>query len=602
MLFRRLGQLRRFIAGLSLSACLTAGAQAQDVNSQAPHNTHLLNAKTDLHFVADGTTNNQALLPVLMGLKNSPTVHFPAGTYNIGCPSQITTAASAISLEGDAEGQTVLRLASGCTLSADLFHWNGVSGFHIQQLTVDCNSANIKNHTIFGLYAYNGNMGDATIRQVKIDNCTPPDASTPSGSLITLAAAAGYTMSTVSILNNNLTFNGPMTTGVNNFLNFAENYPRNPGIINKAIVIGNRFANCGNQMSGNNFKILYNDFNGRGMYFPGLQASSPYTGNSNHVIIGNDFHNFTTIRDVDGGAAVGMEFGALHSVIMGNNCYKTGGNCIAHYGAYNLIEGNISVDGGQVTAPHAGNENCAFTNNLASGKMYGHDSQWIGNVAYDDQTSPTQLNGYCEYVISSGGKPTNISFQGNHFTGYLGGQAFLLQHPWPSDWMPLGSVSVSNAAALQLTGIDPSFGAYQLSCTGLYPNTNGGALQLQVGEGAHSTWQHGIYTNAGYNIPESTGTLATFDSHTTAFMITGGLGAASPDAATVLLATFDALGATAVHHKINWQLSFVDSVSQSTNSLHGGGSYNGDTNAVTGLQLLASSGHITGKCTLYGRL
>jgi hypothetical protein len=565
-----------------------------------------INAVKDLGFVGGGTINNAALLPFLFGRTDGATVYFPAGIYNIGCPSSITTAASGISLVGDGEQRSVLQLSAGCTFGSDLFHWDGVSGFSISNIGLDCNSANILGFKMLGLFAYSSGMSDATISNTKISNCTPPGNSTPTAGLILMAAAGGFTMSNVNITNNDLSFKTPMTTSVYNCVVLTTNALTSAGFISRSAITGNRCANAGMQIDGDHLAILNNDMSGRGFFFPGLQSGAGYATNSNHVVQGNNFHDGTTLHDLDSSAAVGMEFGGTRSLISGNTCYKMGGTCIAHFGADNLIVGNVSADGGQVTTPVVGNENCGFTTDFQSGKNFGHDTQWVNNVTYDDQGSPTQLNGYCDVVISSGGTTSNISFQGNHFSAYTGGQEFLLTHPWPSDWMTLGNVNTSAAslAAIEFTNIDPSFGHYRITCSGVYPNTSTSQILLRVGEGATPTWQSAAsYVSVGYNIPVSSGTLATFNfASGTSFSISGGLGGLSPTPGAILTVDFDALGLTGGHHTAGWHYDFVDSTSTGQNTLAGSGNWGGDTNAVTGLQLFSSSGNILGNCALDGKL
>jgi hypothetical protein len=164
----------------------------------------------------------------------------------------------------------------------------------------------------------------------------------------------------------------------------------------------------------------------------------------------------------------------------------------------------------------------------------------------------------------------------------------------------IGTQTASNSAALTFTGL-PVFAYYRLTCSALVPATDTVYADLQFGEGATPTWQTAGYRwTYNYQATASSGGNSNSGSGGTSAIQLGG---AATNTASYggfsLTARLDNLASTT-------QQKSVDFVTRLFNGSdyyeeEGIAYYTGDTNAVTGLQLLMSSGNITsGQCSLYG--
>jgi len=161
----------------------------------------------------------------------------------------------------------------------------------------------------------------------------------------------------------------------------------------------------------------------------------------------------------------------------------------------------------------------------------------------------------------------------------------------------------SSAASLSFTGLDTnSYKSWRLECRDITP-VNATTVGLQVGEGSTPTWETGssyaynaIYSASGGTPAASTST-------------TGGAILVSPDNLdnsqgepsmwSVDLSDL-AYGTSTTHKTMKWTFGYYKSgVGMATSN--GAGYWGGDTNSITAVRLIATSGNIVGSCTLTGR-
>ena len=163
---------------------------------------------------------------------------------------------------------------------------------------------------------------------------------------------------------------------------------------------------------------------------------------------------------------------------------------------------------------------------------------------------------------------------------------------------------VANGATIPFTGLAGNV-KYRLSCHGLQLATNGNHFLLQIGEGATPTWETGgnywfanFTVNSASNATSATSSQSAaainLDFNTSALVI-----GANGNYNAAYEFDFGDLAATGYKPFV-----FTGSWWSTTPSLQpewGSGAWHGDTNAITAVQLVGSSGNITGTCNLYQR-
>src|SRR5271166_6273368 len=187
-----------------IGAVATAGTAWE---SLAQYQGEFMSA-TALGFVGDGATDNTAAVGRLFALTGSQRVYFPPGTYMLtACPSATWTAASAISLVGAGRGTTMIRFPPGCTLTTDVFVWDGKSGVTISDLTFDMNFPAIlpdSNHNFIDIYTTAGDVTGFVVDRISIINGNP-------GLYMIAPYAAGHALNGLVISNNYLEFANPVS-------------------------------------------------------------------------------------------------------------------------------------------------------------------------------------------------------------------------------------------------------------------------------------------------------------------------------------------------------------------------------------------------------
>lgn len=163
--------------------------------------------------------------------------------------------------------------------------------------------------------------------------------------------------------------------------------------------------------------------------------------------------------------------------------------------------------------------------------------------------------------------------------------------------------TVTGAASIAFTGLSGT-AKYHLSCHGIQPATNAVHLYLRVGEGATPTWETGgNYFVASQTLNANSGTASIVVATTsTAVDLTFINSAVVTNGANYFAGyeiTFGDLAQTgykSFDYTGHWWNT--DSPAHLQNNL-GSGAWTGDTAAITAVEILASSGNITGTCNLF---
>lgn len=158
----------------------------------------------------------------------------------------------------------------------------------------------------------------------------------------------------------------------------------------------------------------------------------------------------------------------------------------------------------------------------------------------------------------------------------------------------IATVTASGASSIQLTGASWStnYNSLFLNCSGIRAGTSGATLALKVAESALGFTTSADYTSANYNTQVNNASdILNMSAVTLALNSTS-------DA--FLRFTINNPGSSTVNKVISgiWGGGV-------TEDAYGGfaevtGWWNADTNALTGIELVPSSGTISGTCTLYG--
>jgi hypothetical protein len=159
----------------------------------------------------------------------------------------------------------------------------------------------------------------------------------------------------------------------------------------------------------------------------------------------------------------------------------------------------------------------------------------------------------------------------------------------------ISTQTASSSASLQWTGLGSGYNTLFLDCT-LLPASNVVTSEIQVGEGGTPTWETSNYYSSGYMV-DSQDNTGTFDAAT----YVGGNYRMDNTYGGSFQAWISSVPSTTTYKMIHGL--YTNQYSGGSYSQNGwfGGFYHGDTNAVTALRVLLSSGNITsGQCSLYG--
>lgn len=517
----------------------------------------------------------------------------PCGTYY--------NAASAISFYGAGEGASTLQLASGCTINSGtfaLFQWSSFSHVHLQNFTLDMNGAvgiNTQAQIALSFNANAANTTDLLVRNVGVINAGTYML------LIDYGAAGGNTYSGVVIDSNYLA----MTAGSHHF-NECINATTNDawGQLTSAQITNNVCVNSGFEIDGAYTNISGNDISGWGFGAGISQVWSDTTHSATPsaygcVIANNVLHDSMQGVDDNSTSAHGIEQDCLNALVVGNVFRKLGAEGVVNWANGTTYIGNLFVDNDQ----WSGSSHCAICVDYSGQSTGNYNSQKVtvqSNRAYDDQGSPTQLYGYVEQLSQP---DFHATLRGNDFSGTQ--QAYSVSVNSITTAVLDGSFASVNdettaVASIAFTGLDTaSYHRWELDCHDLFPAT-ATTIGIQVGEGATPTWE----TASTYFVSEWDNTSGSLTNLTNAtepsiFLGTGSYANSANNGAGNFHATIGDLS-RAVGNKL---FSFYGSYTKNAvgSGAYGGtGAWEGDTNAITAIRIIAASGNISGSCTLKG--
>src|SRR5215472_1950313 len=161
----------------------------------------------------------------------------------------------------------------------------------------------------------------------------------------------------------------------------------------------------------------------------------------------------------------------------------------------------------------------------------------------------------------------------------------------------ISTIKATSAASIAWTGLGTTYHTFFLACYGLFPATATQNIYLQVGEGNTPTWETSSYkwiSNA-LNASSTTNSNSVGSSDSGIDVSAGTLNNTATTALNMNAYLSD-IQSTAQVKILNWQGAFFGTDFW---GLAGSGAYTGDTNAVTAVRVISSSGNINGTCSLY---
>jgi hypothetical protein len=254
------------------------------------------------------------------------------------------------------------------------------------------------------------------------------------------------------------------------------------------------------------------------------------------------------------------------------------------------VGGGGSCPGMTISEPVASTQGQqqAFDNGLytCTGTAWAAEALIVGNVMQDN-SAPT-----CNATNAGLVKWTGSALQ------YCDGTNFQTISSSGNGALTLISTQVaSSSASLSWTGLGSTYNNYVLVCSSIIPATNNATCELQFGEGATPTWETANYKWASY-IADSTPPSSSTAGSTSDASIHVDSTTNVASGAMFINATLLGIPSTTTYKTVLFQ-----AIDGGTNVFvpMGGGQYTGDTNAVTAVRVLFSSGNISsGTCSLYG--
>jgi hypothetical protein len=167
----------------------------------------------------------------------------------------------------------------------------------------------------------------------------------------------------------------------------------------------------------------------------------------------------------------------------------------------------------------------------------------------------------------------------------------------------ISTKTASASASLQFTNLPTSYNTLFLNCLGLLGSVGTGSIQVKVGEGATPTWETGSHytvslsffaTGMGAN---PAGSYSTTDADLT--------GNNPPGESTTIPGSIklyiDGVASASRYKMATFFTSiYTDTSIPSMVTVAGSGYWNNDTNPVAALEVVPTSGTVTGTCSLYG--
>ncbi len=554
-----------------------------------------LNFKAVLGANGNGSTSDAPALTAAFARTDSPTIYVPPGTYRIPCGNYFT-AASAVSFVGAGQGVSAIKFDAGCTITSDVFKWDGKSGVSVRNLTIDFNTPAVPSALRNGvaIWAYSGNVSGTVIEGISVINTVDRMIPISPG-----AAAGGFTHSKALVANNLVTMAaGPLH---NQCIGFTTN--ENSGTVDGHQVINNRCVGSAIQVDGTNFVVTGNDISawefGTGIF--GAFNNPPISPQScqNGVISNNVIHDTTTGVDANNTAFGGVENSCRETVLSNNTFYNLGGPGIVNFASDTLIEGNScrNVGFNGPAAGGTGDQSCiAVFESYVTGAPFNSDNVTVvGNKVWPSGGYP--LYGYYE----SDNLTTRVTIRANDVRGAT--RAFRIVSPNTNsdfEYVSTKASLVSTTASLEWTGLDTaSYKNWVLSCRQLTP-INAGLVGVQIGQGGGPTWKTtGSYANTqAYNNGTTVASVAAGTD--TAIWVGNDDYDNTASGPGLFTMTFGDLAYVAGYRLAIYSGSYV-AAGGGFVSTSGTSAWAGDTTTITALRVVSDNGNFYGSCTLSGR-
>lgn len=547
---------------------------------------------------ADGTAaNDDTAFKAAFALTSPANILIPNGTWNLPCSAHYS-AASGVRLVGQNQFSTVIKFPSGCSFNSgnSLFFWQSVSGGGVQNLTIDLNTPLTPTAT-YSVIQANSQLAvidGFSVINVSLLNMVAANSGSVTVGGISPLSVAGLTFSNLVIQNNYIQFKAAYTAQA---LCVAMTTVNNSGFITGAQIVNNTCVGGDIQIDGNNALVSGNDVSGfgfgSGLFFP--------ASGSHHQIVNNRIHDTTAGRDINNTPHLGIEIHSPYSTVQGNTLFKLGGPGITADADYTTYSDNLIFDNGKQGG--VGTQSGIFVEVVEStgtGVLIGS-----GNNIFDDGAG-TQV-----YAIEFGGSiPSSASIRlsaGSKYSGVTG--AFLFNSAMgaiQSDWLFTQTIACTTGvgcASASFTGLDTaSYKEWNLACREVTPFSASQKVLVQVGEGSTPSWN----TSANYAVKmnQTSGAGVTFISTATSFGLIGG-GSwdntnGNPGSFSMTFGDLSFAPGTAFKHAF-YIGQFFDTTLSDDNAFNGQGWWNGDTNAITAIRVISSSGNLYFSCTLMGR-
>jgi hypothetical protein len=600
----------------SASAC-SLGSGAGDGGSQVPTSDGgcwlavFPNATADLREWGASTSGTAATLTALTKVAALPAalrVVVPVGTFAIGNPSASNCPqlnfTSATSLVGASPTASILQLPAGCTLTGDVFEWNGVNG-DIENLTIDENTPAVGSlAAVVSFRAYAGNVTSAIARNLTIINGSSEEfqisAAACNNPCTGGGGLTGHTMTGLVIAGNHVA----MTAATSQNQCIGLTTVGQTGIITKFQVTDNVCVGSAFQIDGDNGVVSGNDISGfkfgGGIFTVFGTGQSGLTSDHDNTIIGNNVHDTTTGVDANNAAHMGYEMTCVHCTITGNQAHNLGGAGFVNYGDYATFTGNVAYDNGANGSGGAGGigDEAGFTLNYSGTATHGANLGTVmgaGNVAFDDGAG-TQLYGLL--AGSNGTGNTVRVVAGSTYSGVTQAIDDVTLGTIQADWLFEKTVIASNSSAITFNGLDTgSYRQWEMTCSNINP-ASAVIIYLQVAEG-------GVFETGAHYAEQAEGAEAGSAVNINSTVLNGiNLSKTAVDNTNATPSFYDFkfgdlnfanVGAKVISFQSGYQVS-------GSGTLNGSGWWVADTTGVNGVRLIAASGNIqNGGCTLRGR-
>ena len=569
-----------------------------------------------------GTFDTSVALNKVFGNTTNSAFWFPAGTYRIAC-GKLFSASSAITLLGEGEYNTTIRLDPGCGTQNPLITWTNLTT-NISNLTIDLNN----NSFTDGLAALQ--FTDSTtgltgphFSHIRIINAVRP------GRLINLNTSGAGTFTNPTLEDSYMAYTNPGTTTDNCFAMGNLNSNVYTASFFSTIVARNTCINSSFQLDGAYGVFAYNNISGfafgAGIFtlYDGLLTATAPTSDHDNIILGNIIHDSQSGYDTNNSTATGIENNCYRCTIQGNILYNLGGEGIRNYGSYTTITNNFIVDNGK-TQNLIGNYLPAGISVVNGGREpYNSKQVFInsGNTIYDDGTHTQAFGVVAGNQIATDGFTTigsNNYITGDSTLNYtianvpnVSGTAIFellpftegttVIHDWTLTAKQVSQFGGSGVAALQFFPLDiNTYRHFRLECDNLSP-VSSYPIVLQFAEGSIPTWLTGSSYDFSYSYSTSASDTATFRAFNQSI---GQIGPYNGDSTGNMPTNFVAKTGDLriTNHRKVWKVDGVGyGNSPGISVTFNGQVWYDDANSQTGIRVLASVGNIFGSCSLWGR-